>query len=159
MALRAHLVARHHWPGRIAEQARMHPGEMPEVGEVLHLTSRVAAPRVGPGGYHRPASLLQSTYLWQRPARLIERDPDQAVTFLHGERLHPGLGWHPGRISELRNRGAAAIAAVPPAVVGADEFVAAPPAERQRRPPGHPNTRYHPLRAVLAPPQHQRLAQ
>ena len=159
VALGAHLVPRHHGPVRIAQQAGVHPGEVTEVGEVLDLARGVALPGVRPGRDHGPVAVLQLGHLGQRPARLLQRGPDQAVAFLRAERGHPGLGRDPRRVLELRDRDAAAVGVVAPAVVGAHDLVAGHPAQRQRGAAVHAQVRHHPRAAVRAAPQHQRLAE
>ena len=69
------------------------------------------------------------------------------------------LRGHPGRVLQLGNGGAAAVGAVTPAVVGADELVAADPAEGQRRAPVHAQVGVGARPAVLAAPQDERLAE
>ena len=159
VALGGDLVARHHRPVRIPEQPRVHPGEMAEVGEVLHLAGGVAAPPVRARRHQRPGPVLQFRHLGQRPARLRQRDPDQPVPLLALERADACLARHPGRVLQLGYRGAAPVGAVSPAVVGADQFVAADPAQGQRRAPVHAQIGVGPRPAVLPAPQHQRLAE
>ena len=155
----AYLVAWHDRPCGVAQQARVHPREVPEVGEVLHLAGGVTAPAVGARRHHRPPAVLQFGHLGQRPARLCQRDPDQAVPFLAAERADPGLGRHPRRVCELGDGRAAAVGPVAPAVVGADELVAADPAERERRAPVHAQVGVGARLPVRAAPQDQRLAE
>ena len=155
----AHLVPRHHGPVRVAEQARVHPREVAEVGEVLHLAGRVAGPPVWARGEHRPGAVLQFGHLGQRPARLVQGHPDQPVPFLAVERRDLRLGRHPARVLELRDSDAPAVGPVPPAVVRADQLVAVDPAQRQRGTAMHAQVLAGPRLAAGAAPQHQWLAE
>ena len=155
----AHLVPRHHGPVRVAEQARVHPREVAEVGEVLHLAGRVAGPPVWARGEHRPGAVLQFGHLGQRPARLVQGHPDQPVPFLAVERRDLRLGRHPARVLELRDSDAPAVGPVPPAVVRADQLVAVDPAQRQRGTAVHAQVLAGPRLAAGAAPQHQWLAE
>jgi hypothetical protein len=157
VAVGADLVLGHHRPLRIAEQPRVDPGEMPEVGEVLHLPGRVALPAVGPGGHEHPVAVLQFRDLGQGPARLLQRDPDQPVPLLDRERPDPGLGRDRRRVFLLRDGHAPAVGPVAPAVVRADQLVALDPAQRQRRAAVHAQVRHRPRRATGPAPDHQRL--
>ena len=112
----------------------MHPREVAEVGEVLELPGGVGAPRVRPGRDHRPAVVRQLGHVGERPARILERDPDEAVALDALERADPGLLRDAGRIGELRDERARAVGAVMPAVVRADDVVAVDRAERDGRP-------------------------
>ena len=132
---------------------------MTQVGEVLHLPGGVAPPAVRAGRDHRPAAILQFRHLRQRPARLFDGYPHQAVTLLAAIRRDPGLGRHPGRVLQLRNGHAPAVGPVPPAVVGADELIAGDPAQRQRGAAVHAHIRMGAWPAIQAAPQDQRLAE
>ena len=103
VAVRRDLVARDDGPLRVAEQPRVHEREVAEVGEVLDLARRVARPPVRPAGDGRPGRILELGNLGQRPARLLERDPDHPVALGAGERRRARLGRHPGRVGELRD--------------------------------------------------------
>ena len=137
----------------------MHPGEVPEIGEVLDLARGVALPAVRPGGDHRPAAILKLGNPRQRPAGRLQGHPDKAVTLLRPERGHPCLRRHPGRILQLRDGNAAAVGAIAPPVIGAHDLIAADPAQRQRGTAVHAQVRHRPRPAVPPAPQHQRLPQ
>jgi len=155
-----HLVRRDHRPLRVAEQPRVDPGKVPEVGEVLHLPRRVAAPPVRPGGDNRPlAACFQLGDFRERPPRLLKRYPDQPVPFLYPERPDPGPDRDRGRILLLRDRRAPAVRAVPPAVVGANQFVALDPAQRQCGAAVYAQIGHHPRRPAGPAPDHQRLTE
>src|SRR5262249_22751745 len=81
------------------------------------------------------------------------------VPLLAGERADARLGRDAGRVFELGYRGAAAVGAVAPAVVGADQLVTADPAEGQRSAPVHAQVGVGPRPAGLTAPQYQRLAE
>jgi hypothetical protein len=81
------------------------------------------------------------------------------VPFLHAEGPNPGLGRDHRRILLLRDRHAPAVSAVPPAVVGAHQFLALNPAQRQRRAAVHAQIGHHPRRSPGPPPDHQRLTE
>src|SRR5450755_5008888 len=109
----------------------MHPGKMAEIGKVLDLPGGVRLPSIGPGRHDCPAVIFQFGNLWQRPSRLLQGNPDDAVAFLNLEYGNPRLGGYPGGVLQLRNRHAPAIGSVAPAMVGADDLIAADPAERE----------------------------
>ena len=134
VAVRLDLVLLHDRPLRIAEQARMDEREMAEVGEVLHLARGVAAPLVRAAEDGAPLVRLELRHLGQRPARLLESDPDDPVALLAAEPLRARLARDPRRVLELRDQRAGAVRPVAPAVVGADDLVALDRAERERGP-------------------------
>ena len=74
----------------------MHPREVAEVGEVLHLPRRVALPRERAGVHDLPAAGLELRNLGQRVGRRAggEAHPDEAVALLaliHGVRALAGM--------------------------------------------------------------------
>ncbi len=157
--LGADLVAGHHRPVRVAQQSRMDPGEVTEVREVLYLAGGITGPAVRAGRHHLPPPGLQLGHAGKWPARLFQGHPHQAVPFLAAERADPGLGRHLPRVLQLRDGHAAPVGPVTPAVVRADEFIAADPPERQRRAAVHAQIRVGPGLAVCPAPHHQGLAQ
>ena len=113
----------------------MHPREVAEVGEVLELAGGVGSDHVyGPAVTTVQPSSAQLGHVRERPARLLQRDPDQAVALDAPERADPRLLRDAGRVGELRDERAGAVRPVVPAVVGADDLVAVDPAERDRSP-------------------------
>ena len=110
----------------------MHEREVAEVGEVLDLARGVARPPVRPAVDGRPGGILELGNLGQRPARLLERNPDHPVALGAGERGRARLGGHARRVGELRDPGAGSVGAVAPAVVRAHDLVALDRAERER---------------------------
>ncbi len=125
-------VPRHDRPLGVAEQPGVDEGEVAEVGEVLDLARSVARPRVGPAEHGRPGDVLELGHLRQRPAGLLQRNPDEAVALGAAERGCLRLGRSTRRIGELGDPGASAVRAVAPAVVGTDDLVALDGAERER---------------------------
>ena len=101
VALGLDLVARHDRALGVAEQARVHPREVAEVGEVLDLARGVAAPLVRAARHRRPPTQLG--HLGQRQPRLLERDPDEAEA-LDGTRSASHAP-SPGRASGRRAAG------------------------------------------------------
>ena len=152
-------MAGHDGPLRVAEQARMDEREVAEVGEVLDLARGVARPPVRPAVHGHPGGILEFGNLGQRPARLLERDPDHPVALRAGERRGPGLGRHPGRVGELRDPRAGAVGAVAPAVVGAHDLVALDGAERERRAAVDAEIEECMSRAGAVAPEDERLAE
>ena len=130
-----HLVLRDHRPLGIAEQAGMDERKVAEVGEVLHLPRRVAGPRIWPAGDCLPTGGLELGDVRQRPARFLERDPDDPVALLTAERRGARLGRHARGVGELRDRSARAGRPVPPAVVRAHDLVPLHRSERERGTP------------------------
>src|SRR5271165_3039390 len=129
VTVRMHLMTGNDGPVRIAKQARVHPGKVPEIREVLDLPRRVAPPAVWTGGHDRPAVVLELGHLGQWPARLFERNPDKPVTLLRAKRRHARFRWHPERVRQLRDRDAAPIGVITPAVIGAHDLIAVDRAE------------------------------
>src|SRR5258708_13649681 len=80
MSFGMHLMTGNDGAVRIAEQARVHPGKVPEVGEVLDLPRRVATPAVRTSGDDGPVVILELGDLGQRPARLRHPHPAKSET-------------------------------------------------------------------------------
>ena len=122
--------------GRSGSPSRpgMDEREVAEVGEVLDLARGVALPGIRPAGHRVPVVGLELGNVGERPARILERDPDDPVALLAAKRRRARLGGNARRVGQLRDGGAGAARPVPPAVVGADDLVAFDRAERQRRP-------------------------
>src|SRR6266511_4247545 len=155
VALDPDLVVRDDRALGIAEQAGVHEREVAEVGEVLDLAGRVALPAVRAAGDGLPGLELRD--LGERPARLLERDPDEAVALLAAEGRRPGLLGDAGRVGELRDRRAGATRPVPPAVVGTDDFVPLDGAERERSPAVNAEIGERVSRSIRVAPEHERL--
>jgi hypothetical protein len=136
----------------------VNPGKVPEVSEVLHLPRGVALPPVRSSAHGGPGVVLQFRNLWKRPARLPEGCPHDPVPFQRAVSRYPCLGRHPRRVSELRDRDAAAVGCVPPAVVRADDLAAPDPAKGERSAPVNAQVR-HGADAARAAPQDQWLAE
>src|SRR4029077_5280970 len=112
-----------HGPRWVAQEPGVHEREMPEIGEVLDLPRGVRVPRERPGRDGAPGPGFELGDFGQRPARLVERDPNQAVSLEAPEAHRASLGGHLGRIAQLRDGDARTVRVVPPAMIGADDLI------------------------------------
>ena len=111
----------------------MHPREVAEVGEVLHLPRGVAVPGERPGVHHLPGAGFELGHLGQRVRRLAlgQAHPDEAVALLALIHRRARLGGNGGG-GRLRNAHARARRVVVPRVVRTHEAIVGDPAERER---------------------------
>ena len=133
--------------------------EVAEVGEVLDLAGGVARPPVRAAVDGRPRGILELGNLGERPARLLERDPDHPVALGAGERRRTRLGRYAGRVGKLRDPRAGSVGAVAPAVVRTHDLVALDGAERQRCAAMDAEVEERVRRSRAVPPEDERLAE
>ena len=137
----------------------MHPREVAEVGEVLDLSRGLGVPGEGPARDGLPARRLELGEVGERPPRLLGGDPDQPVALPASVGGDASAGRHPGRVLELRDRGAASVGGVAPPVVRAHDLVAGHAAEGERRAAVDAQVGKGVGRAGAVPPDDQRFAQ
>ena len=107
---------------RVAQEPRVDPREMAEVGEILDLPGGVALPVERAGENDFLLVVFQLGQLGQRKNRVSESHPDDPVAFQGPVAGNPCLGWNPG-IGLLRNFDACALGVVVPSMVRARQAV------------------------------------
>ena len=157
MTVRVNLVVRDDGPLRVAEQTRVDEREMPEVGEVLDLTGRIAPPVVRPATHRRPA--VQLGDFRKLPARSVECGPDQSVPLGAAVRRRARLRRNAGGVGQLRNGGASSAGLVAPPVVRTDDLVALDASQRECRPAMYAEVAEHMGTTRRVAPEDERLAE
>ena len=155
-----HLVPRHDRQFRVAEEPGMHPREVTEVGEVLHLAGGIAPPR----GKARPSARPSCRPQARAPPAAASGDPPARPRSSRSA-LGPGTPRTRALAGTREGSSSCGIAThrpsapVGPAVVGTHELVPADGAERQCGAAVHAEVRHGPHGPVAAAPQDQRLTQ